>query len=144
MTELDNVDKLVLRLKKLSDQLKELKKHGQISVEKLNSDKLLSSALERQLEVACEIALDIARLVNTDQRLPVAEDYKGYIVSLGKANILPAEFATEFSKIAGFRNILAHDYLDIDPKQIVDKINNHLVDFDTFIRSIAQFYELKK
>lgn len=67
----------------------------------------------------------------------------GYIIALGEAKILDKDFAEEFSKIAGFRNILVHMYLDIDYGEVADKVNNKLGDFEKFSQQVAKFYELK-
>lgn len=96
------------------------------------------------IELSCESVLDIARLVVTDQRLPIPEDSRGYVLALGKAGILEQEFAQEFSKIAGLRNILVHMYLDIDYGEVADKINRELGDFEKFSQQIAKFYERYK
>ena len=143
MTQLDTIDKVALRLQKLENFVKSLEKHKGITVEKLVSDRMLEAAIERELELACESVLDIARLIVADQRLGIPEDSKGYILALGKAEILDDDFAVPFSKIAGFRNILVHMYLDIDYKEVADKVNNRLGDFEIFARSIAKYYEFK-
>jgi hypothetical protein len=46
--------------------------------------------------------------------------------------------ACRFAKIAGFRNLLAHDYEKVDPKYICEGILSRLPDIDTFLRQIAQ------
>ena len=86
--------------------------------------------------------MDIARLIVSDQRLPIPEDSRGYVLALGGAGILDGKFAEGFSKIAGFRNILVHMYLDIDYGKVVEKLGR-LKDFDTFARGVAGYYEMK-
>ena len=143
MTQLDNVEKIVLRLDKLKEFVKELKTYQNTTKEELEEDFKTAAMVDRFLELACESVLDISRLVVTDQRLKIPEDSKGYISALGKAGILEEKFAEEFSKIAGFRNILVHMYLDIDYGEVADKINNKLGDFEKFSQQIAKFYELR-
>lgn len=143
MTQLDNVDKIVLRLDKLRVFVGELKKHQGITKEELEKDLEKAMIVDRNLELACESVLDISRLVVTDQRLKIPEDSKGYILVLGGVGILDKDFAEEFSKIAGFRNILVHMYLDIDYSEVADKVNNELGDFERFSQQVAKFYELR-
>lgn len=143
MTQLDNVDKIVLRLDKLKEFVKELKEYQGTTKEVLEKDNKTSAVVDRMLELACESVLDIARLVVTDQRLKIPENSKGYILALGEAGILDKEFAEEFSRIAGFRNILVHMYLDIDYTEVADKVNNKLGDFEKFSQQIAKFYEIR-
>ena len=53
--------------------------------------------------------------------------------------ILKKDFANQFAPMTGFRNILVHDYLDIDYEEVADKINNQLEDFNTFAKQIAKY-----
>lgn len=46
-----------------------------------------------------------------------------------------------FSGIAGFRNILVHNYMDIDYDEVADKVNNRLGDFEVFAKSVAQYLQ---
>lgn len=142
MTQLDNIDKIVLRLDKLKEFVKELKEYQNVTKEDLENDRKTSAVVDRLLELACESVLDISRLIVTDQRLKIPEDSKGYILALGEAEVLDKEFAQEFSKIAGFRNILVHMYLDIDYAQVADKVNNRLGDFEKFSQQVAKYYEI--
>ncbi|WXJ85839.1 hypothetical protein MTBGP_26550 [Moorella thermoacetica] len=43
------------------------------------------------------------------------------------------------SGMAGFRNILVHEYGKIDLKKVADIINNHLNDFRQYARYIVQY-----
>lgn len=142
MTELDNLDKLTLRIQKLMEYVKALKTYKGITIEELEKDAEKQALVERRLELACEVCLDIARLVVTDQRLGIPENSRGYILVLGKANIIDKEFAEKFAGIAGFRNILVHIYLDIDYGEVADKLGR-LGDFERFAGEVAKFYELK-
>ncbi|PIP62077.1 hypothetical protein COW99_00120, partial [Candidatus Roizmanbacteria bacterium CG22_combo_CG10-13_8_21_14_all_38_20] len=51
------------------------------------------------------------------------------------------EFSRKFASVASFRNILVHDYMEIDYDEVADKINNHLGDFDIFAKSVARFLQ---
>lgn len=143
MTKLDNIDKLSIRLKKLGEFVIDLKKFQGITRNELESNTSKAREVDRTLELASECVLDIARLVVSDQRLPIPEESREYILALGKAGILEGVFAEKFSKIAGFRNILVHMYLDIDYGEVAEKINRELGDFEKFSQQIAKFYELK-
>jgi uncharacterized protein YutE (UPF0331/DUF86 family) len=135
MTQLDNIDKIVLRLDKLKEFVKELKEYQGTTRETLEKDSKTAAVVDQMSELACESVLDIARLVVTDQRLKIPEGSKGYILALGEAGILDKDFAQEFSKIAGFRNI--------DYAEVADKLNNRLGDFAKFSSQIARYYEIQ-
>ena len=136
---MDNVDKIRIRLEKLREFQHYLKEMREVTGDTLRNDIEMRCKAERFLELAVEACVDIAELLIIDQRLPTPEKASEAITILGDAKILDSEFAKEFSGIAGFRNILAHDYLKIDYDKVADKLNNHLDDFDTFSRQVAQF-----
>ena len=44
-------------------------------------------------------------------------------------------------KVAGFRNILVHDYLSIDVGKVAEVLHCGLDDFDDFSTAIVRFFE---
>ena len=49
-------------------------------------------------------------------------DYYEAIMRLGEAGILPMDFAQILAPLAGFRNILVHDYLEIDWDEVYNNL----------------------
>ena len=125
-------------MKKYVDFLKSFK---DIPKEKLNDDYMLRSAIERNFQLALESVLDIGEIIISVKDLEKPEDYKEVIEVLGKANILPKEFAKNFAPAAGFRNILVHKYTDVDIDELYEHIRHDLKDFDFFAECIAKFVE---
>ena len=108
MTELDNIDKVRLRLEKLRELVGVLREYRLVTAKEMKENIKIRLEVERALELAIEVCIDISKLVVTDQRLPIPEKTSGYILALGKAGIIDFGFANEFSKAAGFRNILVN------------------------------------
>jgi len=133
------IDRVNIRLKELLEYVKFLEGFKDIEVKKLETDLKTRGAIERYLQLACEVVLDIANILNAEYKLTPAKDSKDSILILGKKGVLDKKFSKEFSKIAGFRNILVHDYLEIDCGQVADKINNRLGDFEKFVKAVAKF-----
>ena len=74
----------------------------------------MQDIVERNLEVAIQSCIDIANRIISLDELEKPKDYYGSIIRLGEESILPYDFAQKFAPITGFRNILIHEYLDID------------------------------
>lgn len=130
--------KINTRLEKLREFVSILESLKGIAGQDLKSDVDKKAKAERFLQLAIEACIDIAELVIVKERLETPQTAGEAITILGKNGILELGFAEEFSKIAGFRNILIHDYVDIDYEQVADKINNRLGDFDIFAKSVAK------
>lgn len=130
--------KLILKISKLKGYLKILEKKKGISKEEIHQDEILRGAVERYLYLAADTAISIAEMVIVRKGLRVSSTYSESIDILGEAGILPNKFAFEFARMAGFRNILAHEYENTDYSIIVDAINNKIADFYKFIEFIEK------
>jgi len=53
------------------------------------------------------------------EQLEKPSDAYGAIEVLGKIGVLPRELAERLAPIAGFRNILMHEYLEIDWNEVL-------------------------
>lgn len=138
---LDAIDKINFRLKKLEEYLKILNSLKGITAKELVANVDKRAKAERFLQLAIELCLDVAELLISDQRLRTPQKASEAIEILGEAGILDKNFARKFSSIAGFRNILVHDYLDIDYEKVADNINTRLSDFEKFARSVAKYLQ---
>ena len=134
----DRIDRINERLVTLREYVAFLQKQKHITADTLQSDITIRGAIERYLHLACEAVLDVSNQLIAEYRYRTPHEYKEAIIILGEEGILEKDFAQKFAPIAGFRNILVHDYLKINENEIVDKIQNHLQDFDTFAKSVAR------
>jgi uncharacterized protein YutE (UPF0331/DUF86 family) len=58
-----------------------------------------------------------------------------------QAGILPETIGLRLAEAAKFRNILAHLYDKIDPRQVVENINPVLQDYQIYINCINDYLE---
>lgn len=135
----DAVDKIYLRIEKLKEYVTILESLQHTTLLELHKDVVKKGAIERYLQLAIEACIDIAELVISDQRLPTPSTAKEAIDIIGKEGIIDNHFAKRFSKAVGFRNILIHDYVEIDYDQLLHNLKENLSDFHTFIKSILSF-----
>ena len=123
------MEKLSVCLKKL-DPFKAKKK------DEILQDPYLQDIIERNLEVSAQAVIDIANRIISIEGLEKPLDYYQAIVRLGEEEIIPLDFARHLAPLAGFRNILVHDYMDLD----WDEVYNNLHQLD----DIAQFMDYVK
>ncbi len=67
------------------------------------------------------------------------DEYKQMAIDMGKQGIMPMEFAEDnLVKMAKYRNRLTHFYFEVTPKEMHSIIQNHLGDFDIFMKNIKK------
>lgn len=107
-------------------------------MEEFLKDAYLRDIVERNLEVAAQCCIDIAnRIISVEEALKPADYYESFI-RLGQMDVLPIEFAQRFAAIAGFRNILVHEYLAIDWGEVYANLQS-LEDLYAFAELIRQW-----
>lgn len=140
MTE-DRLIQIQKKLEALQLYIVRIRKYVPVSAESLRTNVEVSGVVERNLQLASEVVLDVANQLIAEFRFRTPDTYKESIVILGEVGVLEKEFADDFSGIAGFRNILVHNYMDIDYNEVADKVNNHLGDFEIFAKSVALYLQ---
>lgn len=139
VSEANTIEKIYSRIENLKSYVKILEDLKNITLEELEKEPIKKGALERYLQLSIESCVDIAEMIISDQRLSTPQTATEAIEVLGKESILESDFAKEFSKAVGFRNILIHDYVRIDYQLVLENLKENLSDFHRFIKEILQF-----
>jgi uncharacterized protein YutE (UPF0331/DUF86 family) len=129
------------RLEALKAYIAELDDYARYSFEELTSDMVKYRAAERSLQLAAQAVVDIAAHVISADYDARVQDYREAIEGLGKEDVLPREFAERLAPIAGFRNILVHEYLAVDPAKLYDHLTNGRADLREFGRRIVEYLQ---
>ena len=95
-----------------------------------DGDVYLRDIVERNLEIAAQCCIDISHRIISLEKAQKPRDYYEAIIRMGELAVLPTDFARELAPIAGFRNILIHEYLSVD----WDEVYKHLQDLDDLVR----------
>lgn len=134
-------ERVVRHLQDVSSTLRVLETLQQIPYEAFAADPRTYWAVEKGLERCIQNVLDISAHVLASLGGPVPDDYGRLLVELGKRRIVPEEFARRVAPMAGFRNILVHEYLEIDLHEVYDALQNRLDDFRAFADYVMRFLE---
>jgi uncharacterized protein YutE (UPF0331/DUF86 family) len=101
-------------------------------------DPFVIGNVERYLQLAIQVVLDISNHIVADERLGAVEEYRDAIRLLGQKEYLQPDLAQRLMPMAGLRNILVHDYLDIDRGRIYLLLQDCLEDFEQFATQIGR------
>ncbi len=72
--------------------------------------------------------------------LRTPEGYSDSFIVLSEAGIISAELAFKMKAVAGFRNVLVHDYLEINVRTVYDKLQK-LEDLAEFAEHIGRLLD---
>jgi uncharacterized protein YutE (UPF0331/DUF86 family) len=122
----------------LDAAVQRLRRHAGRPIGALVADADSLWAIERGLQLCAQNALDIATHVTASAGRD-APDYASAVDRLGELGVLPDTFARRFRGIAGFRNVLVHGYLGVDPERVHELLNSGLDDFLAFAQHVESY-----
>jgi len=124
-------------LESLQEQIEFLRPLQRFSLKELTDDPLRWNGVLHLLQLSVEHVTDISAHLLAGRGVAVPDDHRQIILKLGQSDgPLPFEFAQRIAPMAGFRNIVVHRYLTVDPEKVSDLLYQHLNDFDEFIRYV--------
>ncbi len=131
------------RLRSLRDAVAYLKsERDQLSFfQDYEANLRLRRAIERCLHISIESCLDIGRHLIALESLPFPETNKEVFQILARAGIIPRTLLPSLLSMAGFRNLVVHEYVKIDDHQVYKILQHQLGDFDAFARAITDYLE---
>ncbi|MEA1870893.1 MAG: DUF86 domain-containing protein [Candidatus Bipolaricaulota bacterium] len=94
---------------------------------------------ERFLQLAIEALLDAGSHVIAALELGAIETYSDIPRILAENGYVASDLSERWIRIVGFRNILVHEYLDIDREVVHEVLQHQLRDLRTLKHALAQF-----
>lgn len=131
------------RLERLRDCLNKLEPLADKSLDEINEEPYLQDVIERNFEVAAQSCIDISNRIISLEDLEKPSDYYQAIERLGENGIVPKDFAEDLAPIAGFRNLLVHQYLEIDQEEVYRYLQS-LEQLYRFLEYIREWLAEKK
>lgn len=122
------------RLDGLHGYLEKLRAFQRASEQEFRSSPALHDLAERYLHLAMECVLDLGNQVIAEQQLSAPEANRDTFTRLEVAGEIVPELAARLRAWAGFRNILVHQYLDIDHGIAWHAIQKELGELEAFAR----------
>jgi len=115
-----------------------LKRYKNISKDKIKGDTDIRGAVERYLYLETQAAIDLAEAIiaYNDFRKPATMSEAFSI--LNEEKIIPGKLTEKLIRMVGFRNVLAHDYEDIDYDIVYNVLHRGLLDIEHFLKIITK------
>jgi len=127
------------RLQKLDEYLAFLRGMKSYSLEEFMGNPEHYGSVERFLHLAIEVTTDIGNHIIADMGLGEVNWYSDIAYVLEEKKFISVELREKWIRMVGFRNILVHDYLEVDRSIVYDILQNHLQDLDELREVFAEF-----
>lgn len=132
------IERRLLHLLRYVDVLRE---YQGLSLDELTASPKVHWAVQHGLQLCIQAVVDISAHIVVSLGAVVHDQYRSHIVALGKLGILPPSFAERIADMAGFRNVLVHEYVDVDLREVHRVLVNNLEDFERFAAYIQTYLE---
>ncbi len=131
------------RLAEVDEVLAELRAQEEADLESevLEADLSRRWRLERGLLVAANLILDVANHVMASHFAVHPPTYEKAVRELAARDVIREETYETLRGIGGFRNVLAHEYLDVDLDEVVRWRGRMLDGAATFIADVERWLD---
>ncbi len=130
-------DLVQARLRLIEELLADLSGIGEFDVDEMERDRIRRHAVERILTQLVELASSINGHVVGALTGAAPRDYRSSFLAMAELDVIDRELADRLARAAGMRNLLVHEYGDIDLGIVADAVPGALVDFSEYVRVVA-------
>lgn len=135
MTNLAIIENKISSAKKY---LKILERYKKYSREEVENDVDVRGMVERYLYLVAQSAIDLAETTIALKKLRKPTTMSESFHILEEEKIIDVKLAEKLVSMAGFRNVIAHDYEKINYDIVYDVLNNKLADIQEFLEVIEK------
>ena len=137
MTARRDVEVIDARLRELSRRLRRIQSKQPRSAKALAADEDLQDILARNLEVAIQTCIDVAfHVAGTHATVPATAGEA--FDELARRGLIERALAARLRRAVGFRNVLVHEYTDIDWKIVMQVLRTGTRDLAAFGKVVVK------
>ena len=131
-------DRVLVKMDELNRYLDELKQIAPAKLKFKEYQKIETKrSCERLLQLSIEAVIDICKLFVSGMRLGLPAEENDLFDKMQKKKLLSKEMVVTLKGMKGFRNILVHEYTDIDDELVFRALKAKLDDFNKFKKEVA-------
>jgi uncharacterized protein YutE (UPF0331/DUF86 family) len=123
------------KLLDLGETVSRLRAWLPVTLTRLERDLMLQWAVEHGLQLAAEGLFDVGSHILAGEFQESVDEYREIPVRLLARGVLPDATVTRLEGLAGFRNVLVHEYAAVDLRRVHAGLDR-LDDFDGFVADV--------
>jgi len=128
------------KLLEIGEATSHLRSWAPVTVDQLEENQQLRWAVERGLQIAAEALFDAGAHILSAEFQEAVDEYHQIPKRLLARGVLSPTTASQLKGLAGFRNVLVHEYADIDLRRVHAGLER-LGDFDAFVADVEQWLQ---
>ena len=143
MTAVD-LGRISQKLIGMSRRLARLFNYRSLTFEEYLQDEDRQASIERYLEIVIQASIDINKMLIKNVETIDLEKLTNteIFVLAGELGFISSKLATQLALSAGFRNVLAHVYDNIDPEVVYRALQLSVVQYPQYIQQIQTYLDL--
>lgn len=130
-------DRVLRLLRSIADDIAILRQEAEASDER-RRDPIWLRGIKYTFVTAIEACVDVAQHICATEGWGPPADNGDAVRLLGQHGVLTPELATSMRKAVGFRNVLVHDYIEVDDEIVAGRLKG-LSDLDEFVGQVAAY-----
>lgn len=138
------VNQVLLKTKiaHIKNSLEKLTRKTRISLKEFKSDTDVQDIIIHNLQLAIQGTIDMASHIISDQGWGIPSTLVGLFDVLQEHSVIDEKLTDIMKRMVGFRNIIIHEYEDVDLDKVYQILTTRLGDFDDFLKQIAKYAKL--
>ncbi len=133
-------EKIAKRISEIQTAVDHLRRYTSLDVKEFLSNDEQIAAAKYHLLIMIEGCISICTHISTKELHRIPEGYSTCFDILTENNIIDSELGSRLQKMAGFRNLLIHQYWEIDNQKVYRFIKSDIADVARYIEIIGQKY----
>jgi len=135
---MENKNIIYTYLETLEESIKRIRQMD-FTLDMIFGDEDIQDLLDRRMQKAIESCMDIVIHIASQSNLPRKERVSDVFVQLASEGIIEKNLAERLKQAVGFRNILVHEYTQIDYQLAYSDLSQKLDDLESFSYQIQKF-----
>lgn len=125
------------RLSLIRGLLDDLESVGSITTDRLGHDRMLRHGVERVLAQVVELAVSINGHLGATLLGRAPKDYRSSFDLARESGVIQPELVGRLRPSVGLRNVLTHEYVEIDLEIVADAVLSARRDYADYVRQMA-------
>ncbi len=132
-------DIIVAKMANIQNNLTRLKEKQGIGIGDFLEDKDIQDIVLLNLQTAIQGCIDIAGHIVSDNNWGVPGSMAAVFDILCEKKVISDRSSKVMRSMTGFRNLIAHEYAEMDMNKVYEVFNGRLGDFNVFLKEIALY-----